>query len=141
MDQNCEIKDFISQWQDDSKNIKGAFVDYMNYLESNPDIITSFKARPHISYSLRAKDKNQKARDLFVLIDVVDDDPQDRWLSVCFYADYITDPEDKGDLVPSGLFGEDAVCFNLDEDDKEMRQYIKDRLVEAAGNAKIDSKR
>lgn len=131
-----EIKTFLDEWQNDPLNVKPAFVDYLNLLDKNPDIITDFKSRPQISYSLRAKNKAQKNRDLFALIDVVDDDPQNRWLSVCFYADLASDPEGKGDIVPAGLFGEDAMCLNLDEDDPAMRAYIKTRLEEAAQNSK-----
>ena len=31
--------------------------------------------------------------------------------------------------------GEDACCFNLDEDDDAMRAYIADRIAEAARSA------
>ena len=85
-----------------------------------------------MSYSLRARHERQQGRELFVLVDVVDDEPESRWLSVCFYADMITDPSELGDYVPQGLMGEDACCFNLDEDDADMRAYIADRLREAA---------
>ncbi|MDO5484099.1 MAG: hypothetical protein Q4F27_04245, partial [Desulfovibrionaceae bacterium] len=91
-----------------------------------------FKARPGISYSVRARHEAQTERKLFVLIDVVDDEPESRWLSVCFYADMISDPEENGDFVPQGLMGEDAACFNLDEADESMRSYIAARLAEAS---------
>lgn len=136
MTDSKSINAFLEEWKIDPLNVKPAFIDYMNFLENAPDIVTDFKSRPQISYSLRAKNTSQKNRDLFVLIDVVDDDPQNRWLSVCFYAHLVTDPEEKGDLVPAGLFGEDAICFNLDEDDEAMRSYIKTRLGEAVQNTK-----
>lgn len=134
MTDSQSINTFIEEWKIDPLNVKPALIDYMNFLESDPDIVTDFKSRPRISYSLRAKNISQKNRDLFVLIDVVDDDPQNRWLSICFYADLVTDPEEKGDVVPAGLFGEDAICFNLDEDNKDMRSYIKTRMKEAVKN-------
>ena len=56
-------------------------------------------------------------------------------LSVCFYADMIQDPDELGDFVPGGLLGEDACCFNLDENDEAMRDYIRARIVEAAISA------
>ncbi len=71
---------FLEEWKIDPPNVKPAFIDYMNFLESAPDIVTDFKSRPQISYSLRARNTSQTNRDLFVLIDVVDDDPQNRWL-------------------------------------------------------------
>ena len=67
--------------------------------------------------------------------DVVDDEPEARWLSVCFYADMVNDPDELGDFVPSGLMGKDACCLNLEEDDPAMRDYILARLGEAAASA------
>ena len=57
------------------------------------------------------------------------------WLSVCFYADMVNDPDELGDFVPSGLMGKDACCLNLEEDDPAMRDYILARLGEAAASA------
>jgi hypothetical protein len=95
----------------------------------------AFKGRAGVSYSLRAKHENQKGRDLFVMVDVIDDDPEARWLSVCFYGDLITDPDEKGDLVPGGLAGDDGYCFNLDEWDENEIAYLEERLGEACANA------
>ena len=92
-------------------------------------------ARPGISYSLRATGTEQKERPLFVLVDVVDDDPAERWLSVCFYNDMISDPEELGDFVPEGLMGKDALCLNLDEENAAMQAYILERVKEAASQA------
>ena len=47
----------------------------------------------------------------------------------------ITDPEEKGDFVPEGLLGEDAVCFDIEEWDEELIRYIEVRLDEACRNA------
>ena len=41
----------------------------------------------------------------------------------------------QGDFVPDGLMDEDARCFNLENDDAHMRDYIMARLAEAARNA------
>ena len=74
---------------------------------------------------------------LFAIIDVIDDDPQARWLSVCFYGDMITDPEGRGEVIPGGLAGADeqscrANCISLNP--VAMRSSIpeeihSDRLV------------
>ena len=45
------------------------------------------------------------------MVDIIDDDPADRWLSVCFYDELVDDPKGLGDEVPGGLLGEDAKCF------------------------------
>ena len=130
-----EVKQFEAGWKEDPLHVKPAFEAWERFLAGLADVSLDFKARPGISYSLRARHAAQKGRELFVLVDVVDDEPENRWLSVCFYADLVTDPDEQGDFVPQGLMGEDALCFNLDEDSPEMRDYITARLAEAAANA------
>lgn len=125
------VQDFLDKWQEDPLQAKAAFTDFRNFLAGRPGVSLDFKARPGVSYSLRARHESQQKRELFVLVDVVDDEPENRWLSVCFYADMITDPDELGDYVPEGLMGEDASCFNLDGDDPGMRGYIAARLAEA----------
>jgi hypothetical protein len=73
----------------------------------------------------------------FVMIDIIDDDSENRWLSVCFYDDMVKDPDEKGDFVPGGLLGEDGLCFDLDEHDEDMILYIEERIDEA--HAKISA--
>lgn len=130
-----DIKTFLDSWEIDPLQAKPDFIEFMDYLSSQPNVALDFKSRPHISYSLRARNASQKNRELFVLVDVVDDEPDSRWLSVCFYADMVSDPEENGDFVPSGLLGEDAICFNLDEDDPAAKEYVMKRLREASQNA------
>ncbi|MBD5642092.1 MAG: hypothetical protein HDQ91_06700 [Desulfovibrio sp.] len=130
-----EIAQFVADWKTDSLALKPAFMKYYGFLTQNPDLSLDFKGRPQVSYSIRAKHARQQKRDLFTLIDVIDDEPESRWLSVCFYADLVQDPQELGDFVPEGLLGEDALCFNLDENNPEMEEYIFERLREAAANA------
>ena len=47
----------------------------------------------------------------------------------------IKDPGEKGDFVPEGLLGEDAICFDIEERDEELIRYIEIRLDEACRNA------
>ncbi len=134
-DVQSEIDGFLETWTVDDNEMKKAFVRLKQHLEAMPGVSFAFKGRAGVSYSLRAKHENQKTRDLFVMADVIDDDPEARWLSVCFYGDLITDPEEKGDLVPGGLSGDDGYCFDLDEWDDEALAYLEARLSEACGNA------
>ena len=129
---NAEINTFIQSWCSDPTGCKTAFVEYCQWLMARPGVSLEWKARPGVSYSLRAVHEAQKERPLFVLVDVVDDDPEARWLSVCFYADMVNDPDELGDFVPQGLMGQDACCLNLEEDDAHMRAYVAQRLAEAA---------
>ncbi|WP_300803393.1 hypothetical protein [uncultured Desulfovibrio sp.] len=130
-----EFQDMLAGWQDDPVGARPAFEAYAARLAGLAQVTLSFKARPGVSYSLRARHAAQKTREVFVLVDVVDDDPENRWLSVCFYADMVNDPDERGDFVPGGLMGADACCLTLDEDDGEMRAYIAARLDEAAAAA------
>ena len=118
-----ELATFLETWTTDPNNAKDAFVRFKDFLLTPPDVRFDFKARPGVSYSLRE------------IGDVVDDEPEARWLSVCFYADMVNDPDELGDFVPSGLMGKDACCLNLEEDDPAMRDYILARLGEAAASA------
>ena len=129
------MKELMASWQTDPLKARDAFEQYANFLAAQEGITFDFKARPGVSYSLRARHKAQEKRELFVLVDVIDDEPESRWLSVCFYADMISDPDELGDFVPQGLMGEDACCFNLDSHDPEMQNYIAVRLGEAAAKA------
>ncbi|CAN2040846.1 conserved hypothetical protein [Candidatus Magnetomoraceae bacterium gMMP-15] len=130
-----EINSFLEDWKDNPKQNKKAFIVLKDHLAAKSEIKFDFKARPGVSYSLRGAHVNQKNRQLFVMMDVIDDDPADRWLSVCFYGDMITDPDEEGDLVPEGLLGEDGYCFDLDELDEDKIIYLKARLDEAYDSA------
>jgi hypothetical protein len=132
-----ELNTLIDSWNDNASQIKKAFIHLKDHLEKKGGLSFSFKGRVGVSYSLRAKHDNQKDRDLFVMIDVIDDDPDARWLSICFYGDLLTDPKEKGDLVPGGLAGDDGYCFDLHEWDDEELTYLKARLDEAVLNASI----
>lgn len=127
-----ELQSFLDAWTEDAANVKGAFESACSLLASMPDIELEYKGRPGVSHSVRARHKAQTRRPLFVLVDVIDDDPSARWLSVCFYADLVSDPEERGDVVPGGLMGEDACCFDIEDPDGDSRAYLLARLTEAA---------
>ncbi len=124
-----ELEEFISSWRE--CRAKETFMKLRALLETLQDVELNFKARPGISYSLRAKHLKQKDRPLFVMIDVIDDNEDNRWLSICFYQDLISDPEEKGDLIPQGLMGEDGYCFDLEEYEEREVSYIEERIKEA----------
>lgn len=128
-----ELHDFINGWSDSSKRNKEAFVRLKSHLEAQDGVALEFIPRPGVTYSLRASHPNQSRRTLFVMVDVIQDDP--RWLSVCFYGEMITDPDGQGDFVPEGLLGEDAMCFDIDQYDDALLKYVEDRLDEAYRSA------
>ncbi len=132
------LKLFIEQWKDNESGIKKAFKEISDHILKMDDISIEFNARPGITYSLRPVHKHQKKRSLFAMADVIDDDPEARWLSVCFYGEMINDPEELGDLIPGGLLGEDGYCFDLDEYDYDKLNYLKKRLDEAYTSAEAE---
>ena len=129
-----EIENFIESWHD-TNGMKNIFLRLRSFLATQKEADLSFNARPGVSYSLRAAHPGQKDRSLYVMADVVDDDPNDRWLSVCFFGDMITDPEEKGDLIPGGLLGEDGYCFDITEPDDKLAAYVEARIEEAYHSA------
>ncbi|QTA78220.1 Uncharacterized protein dnl_04370 [Desulfonema limicola] len=124
-----ELELFIENWTDTEEENKKAFVRFKDYLAAMPGVILDYVPREGVTYSLRAVHENQKDKSLFVMVDVIEDEP--RWLSVCFYGEMISDPDDIGDFVPEGLLGEDAMCFDLEEYDEDKISYIEARLDEA----------
>jgi hypothetical protein len=129
------IDNFIQNWVEDPFKTKAIFSSLFQDLKQKEDVTVEFHERPGITYSLRGIHKNQKDRPLFVMIDVIDDDPKQRWLSVCFYGDMIEDPDELGDLIPEGLLGADGYCFDLTEHDDALGDYVRRRIQEAYENA------
>jgi hypothetical protein len=129
-----ELDTFLAGWEDNALKVKKSFVLLKNYLADKADLTFIFKARPGVSYSLRAKRTRQTKRELFVIMDVIEE-PDNRWLSICFYPDMIADPDDKGVLIPLGLLGEDGYCFDYEEWDEGYLQYLLARLDEAHEHA------
>jgi len=129
-----EIDSFIEQWVEGPEQNRKAFAELQKHLASMAGVILSFHPRPGLTYSLRASLEGGKDRPLFVMVDVIEDDP--RWLSVCFYSDMISDPEEKGDFVPGGLLGQDARCFDINQYGEGALAYIKNRMAEACAAAR-----
>lgn len=129
-----ELNELLSGWTQDPNAVKPVFEHFRKALESCKGAELSFKSRPGVSYSLRGACPDHE-RDLFVMVDIVDDDPAERWLSVCFYDDQVNDPDELGDWVPEGLAGKDARCFDVSTDDAGLVAYTEKRILEAWSNA------
>ncbi len=128
-DSKQELEAFLNEWKDTPERNREAFLRFKAYLENKDGVMLDFVPRPGLTHSLRAVHENQKDKDLFVMVDVIEDQP--RWLSICFYGEMIQDDDEKADFVPEGLLGEDAMCFDLEEWDDELIAYIEARLDEA----------
>jgi len=130
-----EIESFISNWEETDSKTKQAFIELLEHLQKMDNITLEFNARPGITYSLRPKHNSQTDRTLFAMVDVIDDDPKEKWLSVCFYGDMISDPDEMGDLIPDGLLGDDGHCFDIYEYESSEVEYLKKRLDDAYKSA------
>ncbi|MEF2144118.1 MAG: hypothetical protein V3573_01615 [Desulfovibrionaceae bacterium] len=129
------LNDLLENWEDNECRCKECFLRLKQHCEELEGACLQWHARPGITYSLRAGHDRQTSRDLFAMVDIIDDDPSQRWLSVCFYGDMVTDPEQMGDYVPGGLLGKDAICFDVDDWDEERLRYVETRLSEACAVA------
>ena len=129
------LSGILDKWTRDEVNMKDAFLRLANRFSKKNQAVLSVVPRPGISYSLRARAKAEAEEGtLIAMIDIVDDDPDNRWLSVCFYGDRVTDPDEEGDLVPGGLLGEDGYCFDLYENNQNTITYLEQRIDEAYAN-------
>jgi len=131
-----QVQQFLNEWNADSLGTKPAFQFLYEGLQGLGGVKLEWIARPGISYSLRAAHENQKHRPLFVMLDVIDDDADGRWLSVCFYGDMVSDPDELGDLIPGGLLGSDGYCFDVSEGEDALKEYVGARIREAWENAR-----
>ena len=141
------LAEFIEKWDGNEaeQEAKKTFVRFQKLLQGIKGVELEFVPREGVTYSLRAKHSNQTSKSLFVMVDVIEDSP--RWLSVCFYAEMINDPESRGDEVPGGLLGEDALCFDMEScedgfacmdmgaEGENLTVYLEERLKEAAAAA------
>ena len=126
---NQEIEKFIDQWLESSNGCQAVFCRLYDFLKRLSGTRIEFHARPGITYSLRGIPGKDGDFPLFVMIDVIDDQP--RWLSVCFYEQLVNDDEGRGDSVPGGLLGEDGLCFDVESEDEELISYLQQLIAEA----------
>lgn len=131
IDNHKQLDELLQNWTNTPSQTKKAFLQLKDHLSKKTELTLEFNARPGVTFSLRAKHDHQHQRPLFAMIDIIDDDPANRWLSVCFYGEMISDPDDIGDFVPEGLLGEDAHCFDIEAWDTELLEYLSERLDEA----------
>ena len=122
-----ELDTFVADWTADPKRVKPLFVALRRQLHALSDATVEFHARPGVTYSMRGVNPAQD-RPLFALVDVIDD-PDGRWLSVCFYEGTVADPDERGEVIPEGLLGEDGYCFDVE--DGEPEAYLIARIAEA----------
>jgi hypothetical protein len=128
------LKKLLDQWPAPQRPLRQAFAELTGAATRWPDVAWTIIERPEISYSWRVTvdpAPEGRTRPLFCMIDVIISDTEPWWLSVCFYEDDITDPDEQGDAIPGGLLGETGYCFDLEEFDPELTAYLSERVGEA----------
>ena len=132
------LEEVLESWPAEQAELKDVFIELKAHAKRLPNTVSCFISRPGISHSLRFNLKDGEAqrrkRTVFLLMDIISDADL-YFLSICFYADEITDPKELGDAIPEGLSGETGYCFDVEENDPALTAYIKERITEANQNA------
>lgn len=121
-----EIDKFVESWSGGGA-VRAAFLDLLSECQKAAARI-EFHVRPGVSNSLRAYTQGDE-HSLVIMVDAVED--ADPWLSVCFYAEHIQDPEERGECIPGGLLGQDGYCFEVGDGDDALSAYLCNRFKEA----------
>jgi len=124
----------ISSWPEDQDGLRHAFQALVEFIQAQPDTGLSLVSREDVSHSVRAealKPAPGRNRPLYSMLDVVTPRQGPWFLSICFFEDEISDPEELGDAIPGGLYNETGYCFDLDDHDPAQVAYLKERLAEA----------
>ncbi|MBW2090517.1 MAG: hypothetical protein JRI34_00135 [Deltaproteobacteria bacterium] len=128
------LYDIEADWPPDQAELCEALRDLVEEIVRNPGTSLNAVSRPGISHSLRARVSPVRAgrdRPLYMLLDVITPRVGPWSLSVCFYEDEIMDPLEYGQPVPQGLYGETGYCFDLETFDKNLVDYLNERIKEA----------
>ncbi len=128
-----EFIELFNAWPENQQPLQEVFKDLIGIALAKPGVKGELISRPGVSHSFRASahggpDRN---RPLFFLVDVVVSAAEPWFLSACFYEDEVSDPEERGDAIPEGLFNETGYCFDVEEADDDLQAYIKIRMDEA----------
>lgn len=128
------LDQFLEQWPSAEAGLKKSLLAYRRGVLALPGVGEGFLPRPGVSYSLRwdlDPRPEGRVKPLFAMADVVPLGEEELMLSLCFYGDDISDPDELGNLIPGGLFGQDGYCFDLEGDDPELVAYCLKRAAEA----------
>ncbi|WP_449246044.1 hypothetical protein [Desulfarculus baarsii] len=132
-----QLANLLADWPEFQDELREAFVSLKDYAAKLPGVVMEFIARPGVSNSLRLDLEPRPAgrqRPLLAMIDAVPMEGM-MMLSVCFFADEVDDPEERGDLIPGGLMGSDGYCFDHDGQEPDMTDYLKRRIKAAHAKA------
>lgn len=116
--------DIWTDWPAGQEEMRDVARELFQTADALPGANWEVVARENISHSLRAVPPEGGERPVWMLFDIIQDPGEPWWLSVCFYADQVEDPDERGDEIPGGLLGSDGYCFDLDQPDSAAAAYI-----------------
>ncbi len=128
------LSDLMAAWPENQAGLRRAFSELTENAEARTGTEVSLISRAGVSHSFRATLDNpgpNRKRPVYFLVDVIVSEADPWFLSVCFYEDEITDPEDLGNPIPQGLFEETGYCFDVDDYDAVLLNYLTQRIAEA----------
>jgi len=129
-----QLQQLLEQWPAGQAGLRRSLLAYREGVLALPGVKEGLLARPGVSYSLRWDLDPRPAgrqRPLFALADVVSLGQEELMLSVCFYEDEVSDPQELGNAIPQGLFQETGYCFDLDGEDPALVAYCLERAAQA----------
>ena len=125
------MEQMLEEWPEEQAWLKTALLALRDRALALTGAELSFVARPGVTNSLRFRLNPNPAgreRPVFFLVDAVPLDGEGYLLSVCFYENETEDPEELGNAIPQGLFGETGYCFDLDREDPALLAYCLERI-------------
>jgi len=128
----------LAGWPADQVGLAQAFEELTRSAVQMTQTVVEVITRFEVSHSFRAAlidPSGKRVRPVYFLVDVVVSSTDPWFLSVCYYEDEITDPEELGNPIPQGLFQETGYCFDVEDYDPELLGYLRERLAEAHARA------
>ena len=140
MSDPSSVQAVLAEWPADQEGLARAFEELTRAAAQMTQTVVEVITRLGVSHSFRAAlvdPEGKRVRPVYFLVDVVVSSTDPWFLSVCYYEDEITDPEELGNPVPQGLFQETGYCFDVEDYDPALLGYLRDRLAEAHARAQM----
>jgi len=140
MSDPSSVQEVLAGWPADQEGLARAFEELTRSAAQMTETVVEVITRLGVSHSFRATlidPSGKRVRPVYFLVDVVVSSSDPWFLSVWYYEDEITDPEELGNPIPQGLFQETSYCFDVGAYDPELLGYLRDRLAEAHARALI----
>ena len=109
MSDPSSVQEVLAGWPADQEGLARAFEELTRSAAQMTETVVEVITRLGVSHSFRAAlldPSGKRVRPVYFLVDVVVSSTDPWFLSVCYYEDKITDPEELGNPIPQDLFQE-----------------------------------